>query len=415
MNDMDVVHARVCGLDVHKKTVVACRRRIDENGKVVKEVRSFWTMTRDLLELVDWMREWGVTHVAMESTGVYWKPIWNILEGKFEVILVNAQHLKKVPGRKTDVKDCEWIAQLLQYGLLSKSFVPTRQVRELRDLTRHRSKLVDQRSAVTNRIHKTLEDANIKLGAVATDILGVSGRKMLHAMAEGEQDPEKLADMAVRQLRKKKTELKESLTGNLTDHHRYMLKILLEQLKFLEGQIEALDKHIQEKMRPFEQELQLLDTIDGVDLRTAENLLAETGADMNQYPTAGHLASWAGMCPGNNESAGKRKTGKTAQGSKWLRRTLTQAAWAATRTKGTYLAAQYRRLASRRGKKRAVVAMGHTILVAAYQMLKQGVEWRDLGGDYFERRNPEKTTRSLVKRLQALGYEVELRALNKAA
>lgn len=415
MNDIDVVHARVCGLDVHQKTVVGCRRRIAEGGRVEKEVRSFSTMTRDLLQLADWMRQWGVTHVAMESTGVYWKPIWNILEGSFDVTLVNAQHLKKVPGRKTDVKDCEWIAQLLQYGLLAKSFVPTRQIRELRDLTRHRSKLVDQRTSVANRIHKTLEDANIKLGAVASDILGVSGRKMLHAMAGGEQDPERLADMALRKLRDKKAELKESLTGKLSDHHRFMLKMLLEQLKFLENQIEALDKHIAEKMRPFEVELQLLDTIDGVDRRTAENLLAETGADMSQYPSAGNLASWAGMCPGNNESAGKRKTGKTAQGNKWLRRTLTQAAWAATRTKGTYLAAQYRRLAARRGKKRAVVAMGHTILVAAYAMLKYGVEWKDLGGDYFERRNPEKTRRSLVKRLEALGYEVELRVAQKAA
>lgn len=408
---MEVIFARCAGLDVHSKIVVVCRRIIGPDGKLDKQVRTFGTTTKELLALAQWLTEVAVTHVAMESTGVFWKPVWNILEDRFQILLVNARHIKQVPGRKTDVKDCEWIAQLLQHGLLHGSFVPPAEIRELRDLTRHRAKLADQHTAVANRIHKTLEDANIKLGTVASDILGVSGRAMLEAIVAGENDPQSLADLARRRLRSKIPALREALHGRVTEHHRFVLETLLEQLRFHEGQIARLDKRIAEKTRPFEPALERLRTIPGVGQRIAENLLAEVGPEMAVFPSAGHLASWAGMCPGNNESAGKRKTGKTPKGNRWLRRSLVEAAWAATRSKNTYLSAQYRRLAPRRGKRRAIVALGHAILVAAYHILAEACPYSELGADHFDRLDPQRLTRHLVRRLERLGHKVTLEPL----
>lgn len=408
MDTMEVIYRCVSGLDVHKQSVVACRRRLLEGGKVDQEVKTFGTTTASLLALLDWLREWQVSHVAMESTGVYWKPIWNILEGHMELLLVNARHLKTVPGRKTDVKDCEWIAQLMQYGLLKASFVPSPEIRQWRDLTRHRTKLTDQHTAVVNRLHKVLEDGNIKLSTVISDIMGVSGRRMLRALAAGESDPVVLSAMGDKRLKAPPQELQASLFGHVQEHHRFMLGTLLDQVDFLEQQIARLDERIEAQMRPFEAAINRLDTIDGIDRWGAQCLLAELGPDMAQYPSADHLSSWAGMSPGNDESAGKRRSGKTPKGNKWLRRTLTQAAWAATKRKGGYLAAQYRQLSARRGKKRAIVALGHTILVAAYHMLKDEVDYRDLGSDYFDRRRRDRTTKHLVSRLEGLGYEVKL-------
>lgn len=415
MQEMETLYERVGGLDVHKKSVVACRRRLTPSGRVQKEVTTFGTTTSQLLTLLAWLKEWDVTHVAMESTGVYWKPVWNILEGHVELLLVNARHLKTVPGRKTDVKDCEWIAQLMQVGLLRGSFVPSVEVRHWRDLTRHRTKLQGQRTSVVNRIHKVLEDANVKLSSVISDIMGVSGLRMLRAIVSGESDAVALSQLGDPKLRASQEVLQESLQGKLTAHHRFMLEGLLDQVAFLDGQISRLDARLEEQMRPFEEQLKRLDTIDGIDRVGAQSLLAELGPDMAQCPDADHLSSWAGMSPGNDESAGKRRSGKTTKGNKWLRRTLSQAAWAATKRKGGYLSAQYRRLASRRGKNRAIVAVGHTILVAAYYILRDGVEYHDLGGDHFDRLRRERTVSNLVSRLQRLGYNVSLEAIEGKA
>ncbi len=405
---MDILYRCCAGLDVHKKTVVACVLRIDAAGKVHQAVRTFGTMTCHLLALLDWLVEQGVEQVAMESTGVYWKPVFNILESRLAVMLVNAQQIKQVPGRKTDVKDSAWIAQLLQHGLLRASFVPPPPVRELRDLTRQRAQLVAEKATAANRIQKVLEDANIKLASVATDVLGVLGRDMLEALIAGEDDAMKLADKARRRLRNKIPELQTALQGRVTAHHRFQLRLLLDHVTHLEELIARLGLRIEEVLAPFAEAAERLTTIPGVDQRTAETVIAEIGTDMNQFLTAGHLASWAGMCPGNNESAGKRKSGRTTKGSRSLRQVLTQAAWAASHTKDTYLAAQFRRLAARRGKKRALVALGHTLLVIVHHLLKQDVTYRELGGNFLERLEPERLTRQLVQRLEKLGHKVTL-------
>jgi transposase len=373
-------------------------------------------MTEQLLELGDWLEAEGVTHLAMESTGVYWKPIWNLLEERFEILLVNAQHIKHVPGRKTDVKDSEWIAQLLQCGLLRGSFVPETPQRELRELTRQRRQLVHSKASVANRIQKVLEDANIKLGSVATDVLGVSGRDMLRALVAGQNDPEALAELARGKLRAKIPALRLALRGRVTDHHRFLLGLFLDELTHLEGLISRLTARITEVLpAPFAEAIERLATIPGIDVRAAENILAEIGVDMEVFPTDGHLASWAGMCSGQRESAGKRQSGRTRKGNQWLRTTLVQVAWAASRSKRTYLSSQYRRLASRRGKKRALVAVGHTILVMIYHLLREGTTYAELGADYFDRLDTERLTRTLVRRLERLGHEVVLKPKEPAA
>lgn len=407
---MDTLFAKVAGLDVHLKGIQCAVRMGQESGKLVRQVRSFGTMTRDLRALADYLQQLGVTHVAMEATGVLWKPVWNVLEGRFAVLLVNPRHLKKVPGRKTDVSDAEWIAQLLQCGLLRGSFVPDRALRDLRDLTRHRAQLTGERTRVANRIHKLLEDANIKLGAVASDILGKSGRRMLRALLHGEQDTEVLADLALGTLRKKIPELQLALEGNCTEHHRYLLGRLLSHLGYLEGQIQEFSGRIGQRLDGLlpAAAQQRLDHIPGINARSIENIIAEIGVDMAIFPDEHHLASWCGMCPGNEESAGRRLRSRTRKGNRWLRRALAEAAWAASKVKQSYLKAYFRRLAAKRGKKRALVAVGHSLLVVIYHVLKNHVEYRDLGPDYFDRLEPERLQRYLVKRLQSIGYNVTL-------
>ena len=411
---MDVVYERCCGLDIHKKTVAACvvvpsppGPREDAQG-ARKEVRTFGTVTDDLLALADWLTAVGVTHVAMESTGVYWKPIFNLLEGSFELLLVNAQHVKQVPGRKTDVRDCEWLADLLRHGLVRGSYVPDRPQRELRELTRYRTAVLRERSAEVNRVQKTLEGANVKLASVATDIMGRSGREMLAALVAGETDGVALAALAHGRLREKLPQLERALAGRMNAHQRFLLTHQLAHIDFLEAQLEQISEEIGARLRPFEPALVALEGIPGVGRRTAETLLAELGTDMTRFPTAGHLASWAGMCPGNNESAGKRRSGRTRKGSPWLRAALVEAGRAAARTKRSYLGAQYRRLAARRGAKRAAVAVGHTILSIAHHLLRHGTAYQDLGVTYFDDRDRFTVERRLVHRLETLGYAVTL-------
>lgn len=402
---MEVVHARCAGLDVHKKTVVACRLTPGSGGEPVREVSSFGTMTRDLLALADWLAAAEVTHVAMESTGSYWKPVYNVLEGQFELLVVNARHIKAVPGRKTDVRDAEWIADLLRHGLLRASFIPTRPERELRELTRYRWSLIRERASELNRIQKVLEGANIKLASVASQIAGVSGRAILEALVAGEADPAAMADLAKGRLRDKRDSLEAALTGRMGDHQRFLLRVMLGHLDELDARITALTAEIEARLHPFEPQLAALISIPGVGRRTAEIVLAEVGADMRRFPSARHLASWAGLAPGNDESAGKRRSGRTRKGSPWLRSALVESSFVASRTK-TYLAAQYRRIAARRGGKRAAVAVAHSILVIAYQLLSHQTTYRDLGANYFDERDREHVRRRLVRRLEALGYAV---------
>lgn len=409
---MQVLHEVCCGLDVHKKSVTACV--VWASGRR-RQTREFATFTRDLLELADWLRSCDVTHVALESTGVYWKPVWNLLEGQFEVLLVNAQHIKAVPGRKTDQKDSEWIAELLQHGLLRPSFVPPTPIRELRDLTRYRASLSQEINRIANRVQKVLEDANIKLASVATNALGASGRAMLEAIIHGEQDSQRLAEMSRGLLRNKIPDLQQALQGRVTAHHRFLLRELLDHLYFVESKMRRIEQEIEERLRPFPSEVARLCTIPGVDRVTAWGLLAEIGLNMSQFPNARHLASWAGLCPGSHESAGKRKSGKIRKGSLWLRRCLCQAAWAVSTKKNNYLSALYRRLASRRGKKRATIAVAHNLLVIAYYILRDNACYQDLGPDYFDRLNPEGLRRRLTKRLEGLGFKVTLEPLAQVA
>jgi transposase len=407
---MDTLFARVAGLDVHLKSIQCAVRLCQASGNVRREIRSFGTMTRDLRTLADYLQLLGVSHVALEATGVLWKPVWNILEGRFTLLLVNPRHLKKVPGRKTDVSDAEWIAQLLQHGLLRGSFVPPRTIRNLRDRTRHRAQLAGEHTRVANRIHKLLEDANIKLGTVASDVLGKSGRAMLRALLRGETDTEKLAELALGALRKKIPQLKLALEGHCTEHHRYLLERLLSHLNYLEGQSDRFDGRIVQRLSELlpDEAVARLDRIPGVNRTTIENVLAEIGVEMTIFPDEHHLASWCGICPGNEESGGRRLRSRTRKGNRWLRRALAEAAWAASHVKGSYLQAQFRRLAARRGKKRALLAVGHTLLVIIYHVLRYGVEYNELGSDYFDRLEPERLRRYLVRRLQRLGYEVTL-------
>jgi transposase len=406
---MDVVHPRCCGLDVHKKTVVACVLIPGPTSQPVKQVRTFETMTDQLLRLADWLAELGVTQVAMEATGVYWKPLWNLLEDRFELLLVNARHIKAVPGHKTDVRDAEWIAELLRHGLLKPSFVPDRAQRELRELTRYRTALVGERAAEAARLQKVLEGANLKLGDVASNVLGVSARAMLERLVADDADPAALAELARGRLRAKIPQLQRALAGRLRAHQRFLLAQQLVHLDFLDEAIGQASAEIAARLRPLEAAIVHLDSIPGVGRRTAEILLAEIGTDMGRFPSAAHLASWAGMCPGNDESAGKRRSGKTRPGSPWLRQALVEAAQAAGRTRDTYLAAQYRRLATRRGKKKAVVAVGHTILVVAYHLLARDRDYQELGAGWFDQHDRAAVKRRLVRRLEALGWDVQLK------
>jgi transposase len=437
---MQVMYPRCAGLDLHKKTVVACRVLTQTDGRTQQQTETFGTSTKEVLRLRDWLAAWEITHVAMESTGEYWKPVYNLLEGAVEILLVNARHVKAVPGRKTDVRDAEWLADLLRHGLLRASFVPPRGQRELRDLTRQRSTLVRERASVVNRLQKVLEDANVKLASVATDITGVSGRAMLRAKAEGVEDIEQLAGMARGRMRSKQAALSEALEGRMRDHHRFLVRGHLGHLEFLEQQIALFDTRIEAHIAAagvvtsgpgearaesggvapvedhgegggpvaYAQAVELLDTIPGIDHRLAEVIVAEIGTDMSRFPSAQHLASWAGVAPGNNESAGKQRSGKTPPGNRALRKGLVQGAHAASHTKNTYLSAQYHRLAVRRGRKKAIVAVAHSMLVMIYHILSRQEPYRDLGSGYFDERERESVTNRLVRRLQTLGFHVAL-------
>ena len=405
---MEQVNERCAGLDVHKETVAVCVRLSGPEGKTVQEIQTFGTMTPDLLALRDWLESLKVTHVAMESTGVYWKPVYYLLEEDFTVLLVNAAHIKNVPGRKTDVADCAWIAQLLEHGLLRGSFVPEKPIRDLRDLTRHRKILIQERTREANRLHKVLQDSGIKLSSVATDILGVSGRAMIEALVDGKADPIALAELAKGKLKKKLPDLQKALTGRFRSHHAFLVSRILAHLDYLEDEIEAFSQKIGETIAPFDEAVALLDTIPGVNRRTAEVLIAEIGPDMSRFPSAGHLASWAGLCPGNNESAGKHKSGKTRKGDRWLRIALTESALAAIRETDSSLSAQYRRIMRHRGHKKAIVAVAHSILCISYHMLSRQKPYSELGAAYLEKREKDHAIRRYVKQLERLGQKVIL-------
>lgn len=409
---MNVKYERCCGIDVHKKSVVACVIVPGADGQPVKATRTFETLTSELEGLANWLRECGVTHVVMESTGVYWKPVFNLLDGRLEVLVVNAEHVKALSGRKTDVQDAEWLADLLRHGLLRGSFIPSQQLRELRDLTRYRTKLGDERQSEVNRLQKVLEDANIKLASVATDVMGVSGRAILEELVRGTTDPQTLAELAKGRLRDKQALLVKALQGRIRSHHRFMLAQHLSHIDFLDEAIERLDVQIEEQMRPFEASLQCWDSLPGINRRIAEILVAEVGADLKPFASADQLASWAGMCPGNKQSGGKRFSGKTRKGSKWLRRALIEAAHGAAHTKAKYFQAQYRRLAARRGKQRAAVAVGHSLLVTGFHLITKQLAYQDLGANYFDERDRETVKRRAVQRLEKLGFQVQLRSVS---
>jgi transposase len=407
---VETIVERAAALDVHKAQVTACVRVPGPGGQRAQEVAEFQTTVPALLALRDWLQAHGVTQVALEATGVYWKPVWAILEDEFDCLLCNARHVKQVPGRKTDVSDAAWLCQLLEAGLLRRSFVPPKPIRALRNLTRYRKALVGERQREANRLHKILEDTGIKLDCVATDILGVSGRAMLEALVAGTTDPRVLSELARGKLRKKIPALKEALVGRFDAQHALIVSAILAHLDFLDEQVVLLSQAIEEQIAPFAAAVELLCTIPGVQRRTAEAVIAEIGTDMNRFPSPRHLASWAGQCPGNDRSAGKHRSGRSRHGSKWLDTALTEAASAATLTKDTYLAAQYQRLRPRRGHARALGAVKHSILVACWHMLTTGELYREPGGDYFTRRNPQRATRRLVAQLERLGHKVTLEA-----
>jgi len=405
---MDQLIERCGGLDVHRDTVAACVRVPGPNGKRQHEVRTFGTTAGELLALRDWLEVHAVTHIAMESTGVYWKPVFYVLEEAFTCLLVNAAHIKQVPGRKTDVKDCMWIAQCLEHGLLRGSFVPPAPIRELRDLTRHRKVLIQERTRVANRVHKLLEDAGIKLASVATNILGVSGRAMLEALVHGTTDPEVLADLARGRLRKKLPALRQALVGRFRPHHAFLVSQLLAHLDYLDESIATVSEEVEGRLAPYAAQLRQLDTIPGINRRTAEVLIAEIGVDMSVFPSDRHLASWAGICPGNNESAGKHKSGTIRKGSRWLRMGLIEAAAAAVRTKDSALRARYLRVMRHRGHNKAVVAVAHAMLRAVYHLLAEGTTYREPGIDYYDRRHTHRITRRAIQLLERQGYRVVL-------
>jgi len=406
---MEILTKCACGLDVHQATVVACLLTVLSNGKVNKQMRTFGTKTRELVELRNWLQSEGCTHVAMESTGVYWKPVYTILEeGPFELTVANAQHIKHVPGRKTDVKDAEWIADLQLHGLLNPSFVPSKPIRELRDLTRYRRKLVESRSAERNRLLKVLETANIKLSSVAADVFGVSGMLMIKALVEGKATPAEMAQLARGCLRKKLPELEPALEGRMQEHHRYLLKLQLRRLQDLDQDLKELEARIQEKLQPYQEQMELLRGIPGVDWGTAAAIIAELGPDMKGFRSASQVSCWAGLAPGNHQSAGKRRQARVTKGNVYLKTALVEAAHAASRAKGTYLRDKYYRVKARRGAKRAAVTVAHKILIAVYHMLSNMVPYKDLGDVYLDKLNQHQVKRSLVRRLERLGYRVTL-------
>ena len=408
---MEVLYPHCAGLDVHKDTVVACGRHM-ANGEVRREVRTFKTTTKELLALSDWLADEGCTHIAMEATGVYWKPVWHVLgDGDFTLVLANAAHVKNVPGRKTDVNDATWLADLLAHGLIRGSFVPDEQTQEMRSLLRTRKQLVRERSSHVQRLQKTLEDANIKLDSVISDILGLSGRRMIEALIAGETDPEGLAALAHRRIKATPDELEAALHGRVTRRHRFLLRLHLQQIDAIDAAIDQIDQEVDADVEPFRAAIALLTSIPGVSVLSAEIILAEIGRDMSRFPTAGHLISWAGLCPKNDESAGKRRSTRMRKGAPWLKTTLVQCAWAASRKKASYLQAQFHRLRARRGAKKAIGALAASILTTVYHMLTSGEFYRDLGPDHFDRRANGRQTSRLVARLLNLGYAVQLTPL----
>ena len=411
---MQILIDRACGLDVHQATVVACLLIVGKDGRVQKQMRTFGTTTQELLGLREWLLAQGCSHAAMESTGVYWKPVYAILEGQLEIVVAKAQHVKKVPGRKTDVKDAEWLAELLCHGLLRPSFVPPKPIRELRDLTRYRRKLVQSQATERNRLLKVLESANIKLASVASDVFGVSGRLMVRALIDGKASPKEMAELAKRKLRSKIPQLELALEGRIEEHHRFLLRLQLDRLESVEKDLEVLEQRIQQKLEPYAAQLASLDEIPGVDWTLAAVIIAELGVEMSVFENVSQLASWAGVCPGNNESAGKRKSSRIPKGNVYLRTALVEAAHSAAKAKGTYLRDKFYRLKARRGYKRAAVAVAHKILVAIYHMLSQDVSYNDLGDLYLDKLNKHHLTRNLVHRLERLGYGVTL-TLQEAA
>lgn len=403
---MEVVYSHCAGLDVHKSLIVACV--LTPKGK---QIRTFGALTGELLEMAHWLEQEQVTHVAMESAGVYWKPVWNLLEELgFHQLLVNARHMKAVPGRKTDVKDAEWIASLLKHGLLKASFVPPREQRELRELVRYRRAVIEQCTQVRLRIHKVLEGANIKLASVISDVLGKTGRGILKAMIKGVSNVQKLSKLAKGSLQAHRDRLEPALVGRMGSHQKVVLASLLDHLEFMEAQIEKLDAEVAERLKPFDELIDRIDAIPGMGRRNAEEILAEIGTDMSRFASPGHLASWARLCPGNNESGGKRSPTSIGPGNRWLRSALVEAGWASSRTKNSYLRAQYYRIKARRGGKRAVIALAHSILLMVYHLIQSGETYQDLGVDYFDRRAKEKVVKQAVKRIEKLGYRVELQA-----